>query len=66
MPVINGLNAARELKQIMPHVPIIVLSIYSETVKNHLMDRNSPFDLVVLKTEAEKIVNHVRSLIPVN
>jgi CheY-like chemotaxis protein len=66
MPVINGIDAARELKRIMPHVPIIVLTIHAETVKNYLMDTNSPFDLVVSKIEAENIVNHVRSLIPVN
>jgi CheY-like chemotaxis protein len=66
MPVINGMNAARELKQIMPHVPIIVLTIHAESVKNYLTDTDSPFDLVVSKTETENIVNHVRSLIPFN
>ncbi len=66
MPVINGRDAARELKQIMPHVPIIVLTIHAETVKNYLMDTNSPFDLVVSKMEAQNIVNHVRSLIPLD
>ncbi len=65
MPVINGIDAARALKRIMPNVPIIVLTIHAETVKNYLMEPGSPFDLVVSKTEAENIVNHVRSLIPV-
>jgi two-component system response regulator DegU len=65
MPVINGIDAARALKRIMPHVPIIVLTIHAETVKNYLMEPDSPFDLVVSKTETENIVNHVRSLIPV-
>jgi CheY-like chemotaxis protein len=64
MPVINGMAAARELKQIMPHVPIIVLTLHAETVRNYFMDANSPFDLVVSKTEAQNIVNHVRSLMP--
>jgi len=66
MPVINGMETARKLKQLMPHVPIIVLTIHAESVKNYLLDMNSPFDLVVSKTEAENIVSHVRSLIPVN
>ena len=66
MPVINGIDAARALKRILPHVPIIVLTIHAETVKNCLMEPNSPFDLVLSKTETENIVNHVRSLIPVN
>jgi CheY-like chemotaxis protein len=65
MPVINGIDAARALKRIMPNVPIIVLTIHAETVKNYLMEPGSPFDLVVSKTETENIVNHVRSLIPV-
>jgi len=66
MPVINGIDAARALKRIMPNVPIIVLTIHAETVKNYLMEPSSPFDLVVSKTETENIVNHVRSLIPVD
>lgn len=30
MPVMNGLDAARILKQLMPKVPIIMFSIYSD------------------------------------
>lgn len=66
MPVINGMHAARALKRILPHIPIIVLTMHAETVKNYLMEPDSPFDLVVSKTETDNIVNHVRSLIPVN
>jgi CheY-like chemotaxis protein len=47
MPVINGINAARALKRILPHVPIIVLTMHAETVKNYLMEPNSPFELVL-------------------
>lgn len=65
MPVMNGLDAARELKRIMPHVPIILLTLHADTLGTQLMGANSPFDLIVSKTEAMNIVQHVRSLIPV-
>ena len=31
MPVMNGLDAARALKRLMPEVPIVMFSIYSES-----------------------------------
>src|ERR1700735_5751230 len=37
MPVVNGIEAARVLKRIMPHVPIILFTVYSETAANHLL-----------------------------
>ena len=30
MPVMNGLEAARELKRLMPHVPLIMYSAYGD------------------------------------
>jgi DNA-binding NarL/FixJ family response regulator len=65
MPVMNGLDAARELKRIMPHVPIILFTFHGDTLGAQLMGVNSPFDLVVSKTDAVNIVKHVRSLIAV-
>ena len=65
MPVMNGLDAALELKRIMPHVPIILLTLHADTLGAQLMGVNSPFDLLVSKTDAANIVKHVRSLIPV-
>jgi two-component system nitrate/nitrite response regulator NarL len=65
MPVMNGIDAARELKRIMPHVPIILFTFHADMLSTQLMGANSPFDLVVSKTDAPNIVNHVRSLIPV-
>ena len=65
MPVMNGVDAARELKRIMPHVPIILFTLHADTLGTQLMGVNSPFDLVVSKTDAVNIVKHVRSLIPV-
>ena len=65
MPVMNGLDAALELKRITPHVPIILLTLHADTLGAQLMGVNSPFDLLVSKTDAANIVKHVRSLIPV-
>lgn len=63
MPVMNGIDAARELKRIMPDVPIILFTLHTDTIK-HVLGPNSPIDLVVAKSDAINIVQHVRSLIP--
>jgi DNA-binding NarL/FixJ family response regulator len=64
MPVMNGIEAAYELKRIMPAVPIILFTLHTETTK-HLVGLNSPIDLVVAKSDAINLVKHVRSLMPV-
>ncbi len=65
MPVMNGVDAALELKRIMPHVPIILLTLHADTLGTQLMGANSPFDLIVSKIDMVNIVKHVRLLIPV-
>jgi CheY-like chemotaxis protein len=64
MPVMNGIEAAHEPKRIMPAVPIILLTQHADTMK-YALGRNSPIDLVVAKSDAVKILEHIRSLIPV-
>jgi len=64
MQVMNGVEAAYELKRIMPNVPIILFTLYSDVV-THALGRKSPIDLVVGKSDAFHIVDHVRSLVPV-
>jgi DNA-binding NarL/FixJ family response regulator len=64
MPVMNGIDAARELKRIMPNVPIILFTIHADTL-NYALGRSSPIDLIVAKSDAIHIVDHIRSLIPV-
>jgi DNA-binding NarL/FixJ family response regulator len=64
MPVMNGIEAAYELKRIMPEVPIILFTLHADTIK-HLVGLNSPIDVVVAKSDALHIVDHIRSLIPV-
>ncbi|HWO35435.1 MAG TPA: response regulator transcription factor [Candidatus Acidoferrum sp.] len=64
MPVMNGIEAAYELKRIMPGVPIILFTLHADTIK-YSIGQDSPIDLVVAKSDAVHIVDHVRSLIPV-
>jgi DNA-binding NarL/FixJ family response regulator len=64
MPVLNGIETAYELKRIMPHVPIILFTLHADTV-TYVLGPDSPIDLVVAKSDAVHIVDHVRSLIPV-
>jgi DNA-binding NarL/FixJ family response regulator len=64
MPVMNGIEAACELKRIMPNVPIMLFTLCADAVA-YTLGRNSPIDLVVAKCDAVHIVDHIRSLIPV-
>jgi DNA-binding NarL/FixJ family response regulator len=64
MPVMNGIEAAYQLKRIMPDVPIILFTLHAETMK-YSVGQDSPIDLVVAKSDAIHIVEHIRSLIPV-
>jgi DNA-binding NarL/FixJ family response regulator len=62
MPVMNGLDAARELKQLMPQVPIILFTDHA-----HLMPYVgvSPADLVLAKNDFNVLMRHIRALAPV-
>jgi DNA-binding NarL/FixJ family response regulator len=64
MPGMNGIEAAYELKRIIPDVPIILFTLHADTMK-YSMGRDSPIDLVVAKSDAIHIEDHIRSLIPV-
>ena len=64
MPVMNGIEAAYELKRIMPDVPIVLFTLHADTM-TYALGTNSPIDLVVAKSDAVHIVDHVRWLIPV-
>jgi CheY-like chemotaxis protein len=64
MPVMDGIEAAYELKWIMPDVPINLFTHHADTMQ-YAVGRDSPIDLVVAKSDAIHIVEHIRSLIPV-
>jgi CheY-like chemotaxis protein len=63
MPVLNGLAAARELKKLMPDVPIILFTQYAHLAKD-VFGADPPFDRMVSKSDAKDLMGHVRSLIP--
>jgi DNA-binding NarL/FixJ family response regulator len=62
MPVMNGLDAARELKRLMPQVPIILFTAHA-----HLMPYVgvSHADLVLAKDDLNVLMRHIRELAPV-
>jgi CheY-like chemotaxis protein len=62
MPVMNGLDAAQELKQLMPGVPIILFTQYSELGNPFLIE--APVDRIVSKSNPTDLLGHVRSLLP--
>jgi hypothetical protein len=64
MAVMYGIEAAHEIKRIMPNVPIILYTLQPE-IMQYSIGQHSPIDLVVGKSDAVHIVDHIRSLIPV-
>jgi CheY-like chemotaxis protein len=63
MPVMDGLTAARELKRLMPDVPIILFTQYADLGKS-LPGVSPAVDRIVSKSASEEIVGYVRLLIP--
>lgn len=62
MPKMNGLETARELKKIMPAVPIILLTLHASTVKE-LFAGDSCVDLVIPKGDFALLMERVRKLL---
>jgi DNA-binding response OmpR family regulator len=62
MPKMNGLETARELKEIMPTVPIILLTLHASTVEE-LFAGDSCVDLVIPKGDFARLVEQVRMLL---
>jgi CheY-like chemotaxis protein len=63
MPVLNGLEAARQLKKIMPNVPIILFTQHATGITSAKPDVN--IDRVVSKSNPESLMGHIRSLAPI-
>jgi len=61
MPVMNGLIAARELKRLMPHIPIILFTLFAEQIDLSQVR----VDRIASKTDPSTLMSHVRSLAPV-
>ena len=64
MPVLNGVEAARQLKKIMPEVPIILFTQHAYF--NHdLLAGERLFDRILSKDDFRELIGQVKSLIPV-
>lgn len=63
MPGMNGIQASRELKRLMPNVPIILFSEYA-ALGNRLLEVGLMVDRMVSKGEAQSLIEHVTSLSP--
>jgi CheY-like chemotaxis protein len=61
MPVMDGLHAARKLKQIMPQVPIMLFTQHAEAMASQ---DDVPVDRVISKTDLVSLMKHVRELAP--
>jgi YesN/AraC family two-component response regulator len=64
MPVMNGLDAAREIKHALPGIRIILFTQYADIVPGPGF-MNLAVDKVVSKTDGTSLIGHIRSLIPI-
>jgi DNA-binding NarL/FixJ family response regulator len=65
MPVMNGVEASRELKRILPTVPIILFSQYADVGNGLTAVADLQVDRIVSKADVRNLIEHVRLLIPV-
>jgi CheY-like chemotaxis protein len=63
MPVMDGLTTARELKTLMPEVPIILFTQYAH-LGRHVPGSDLVVDGVVSKGDLTELMRQVRWLIP--
>jgi CheY-like chemotaxis protein len=64
MPVLNGLDASRQLKKLLPGIPIILFTQYAD-LEHSLFRDGVAVDRIVPKDEAYRLMNLIRELIPV-
>jgi CheY-like chemotaxis protein len=64
MPILNGLDAARKLKKLLPGVPVILFTQYS-VLGSALSQEQLIVDRIVSKENVAELMAHVRSLLPV-
>ena len=62
MPKMNGLETARELKKIMPTVPIILLTLHASIFRESFAG-DWGVDLVIPKGNFTRLMAHVRTLL---
>lgn len=63
MPLFDGLEAAHEIKKMMPHVPIILFTQHAKAGIT-LLETNGTIDRTVSKSDPGSLMESVRSLAP--
>jgi CheY-like chemotaxis protein len=63
MPVMDGLTTARELKKLMPDVPIILFTQFGD-FHDRLYGAKEVVDRVVSKSSPNELLESIRSLLP--
>lgn len=64
MPGLTGLEAAKELKKIMPEIPIILFTQYPDLGKHLRKNTELPVDGVVSKSDGFALLAQIRSILP--
>jgi DNA-binding NarL/FixJ family response regulator len=60
MPVKNGIQAAKELKTLMPDVPIFLFTMHAQAVEH---GAENYIDVVVPKSQPNVLLNHVKAFL---
>ena len=59
MPRLNGLEAASQIKSLLPEVPIVMFTMYSSQIKSEVPDNYR----VVDKTESQSLIAAMKDLL---
>src|SRR5271156_2811230 len=62
MPVMNGLEAARILHQLMPHVPKILFTLHAQALMTADL-KAAGIDRVVAKSDMTELIGHSENLV---
>jgi DNA-binding NarL/FixJ family response regulator len=65
MPVMNGIEAAKQIKKFLPKVPIILFTMHDQLVLVHARPFDRFIDRIVSKADMSHLLSHVRELAPV-
>lgn len=63
MPVMNGLETATRLRQMLPVVPIILFTLYPDTVLENDAQQAGITSIVPKEEAASKLLNRARTLL---
>jgi CheY-like chemotaxis protein len=66
MPVMNGLDAATLIRQLLPEVPIILLSMHGDVLKNEDLGKFGISALVAKDRAATELIPAVRLLLGIS